>query len=419
MGGLAGHMNHIHEDLDLSLRDLLNILQGLTAGCIKTKEKVDGQNIFFTVDKNIAKLARNKSDVRKVGRDFKTLKSDFLDARNPMAAMAYGDGCEAIQRAIDTLPDDIKQICFEPGLYVNCEIIHAKKPNIIVYNKNYIVLHNFVDFSNSLTDSSELNARLALFLRHVEGLKVTIETGDVWEITGPKFLEKFEPVQEDMKEIQDITSCLTAQFKWYGLSLNNTLSDFAERRLANEILADMGVSDNRSKSMLIDYLLRGGNSVLVREDLKASVDSKILRMLTLSKMKTKQKRVVRSATQPINDQIQRLASIMLNNLDSVFADNPKLASSVLRGALGMQNEIRKNLDDVTNFDKNLSFLGNIESLNISIEGIVFEYQSKTYKLTGPFAYANQVLGMAGFDVKDSIIEKSLIQNLRKVEEVSV
>ena len=48
MGGVAGHLSHIHENLDFTIGEIKEILRDVASADIDTIEKVDGQNLFFT-----------------------------------------------------------------------------------------------------------------------------------------------------------------------------------------------------------------------------------------------------------------------------------------------------------------------------------------------------------------------------------
>jgi hypothetical protein len=48
MGGVAGHLSHIHENLDFTFGEIKSILSDVAHANIETVEKVDGQNVFFT-----------------------------------------------------------------------------------------------------------------------------------------------------------------------------------------------------------------------------------------------------------------------------------------------------------------------------------------------------------------------------------
>jgi hypothetical protein len=49
MGGAAGHMAHLSEDLDLTFRELKDILGMVAKAEVEATEKVDGLNLFLTV----------------------------------------------------------------------------------------------------------------------------------------------------------------------------------------------------------------------------------------------------------------------------------------------------------------------------------------------------------------------------------
>ena len=60
MGALAGHLAHLHENLDFTFGELKDLLADVVAGKTPVVEKVDGQNIFFKfqVDPRRAPSAR-------------------------------------------------------------------------------------------------------------------------------------------------------------------------------------------------------------------------------------------------------------------------------------------------------------------------------------------------------------------------
>jgi len=69
MGGVAGHMAHLSEDTDLTFNEIVSILsQVANAEITNATEKVDGQNLFLTVDSaGEIKTARNSGDIKKGG----------------------------------------------------------------------------------------------------------------------------------------------------------------------------------------------------------------------------------------------------------------------------------------------------------------------------------------------------------------
>ena len=431
MGGLAGHMSHVHEDLKLKLVDIFEIMDGVVSGDIKSTEKVDGQNIMFKVDPDgTAKFSRNKGDISRGGRTYQKMINDFNERGSPVVAMIYGDGGEAIQKGIDNLPDSvITEVFLDPEMtefYINSEIIHEKKPNIIVYDANYIVLHNAMTFADSSKTLEEMNQKFDLLVDNLNGVEVQLNNGTTWKIVGPQSLPSPREYVEDKagfdEEIENIKTSLFTAFTDEGLTDQNTIGDFAQKVLEGKILPSMGVNDENAVEILCNFLLNGGNGKAIRAVLSnlSNVPKESIDLITLSKNKSKQRKLVGAAISPINVGLHRFATLILNNMKSVIAKNPDLAAGVMRNAVMQHSQIKQALeativdpkkleDNLLKLDRQIELLGNLEKLNASIEGIVFKTRFGTYKFTGPFAAANQILGLGGFEVKDRLMQHGLKQ----------
>jgi hypothetical protein len=427
MGGLAGHMSHVHEDLKLKLIDIFEIMNGVVSGEIKSTEKVDGQNIMFKVDPDgTAKFSRNKGDISRGGRTYQKMINDFNERGSPVVAMIYGDGGEAIQKGIDNLPDSvITEVFLDPEMpefYINSEIIHEKKPNIIVYDANYIVLHNAMTFADSSKTLEEMNQKFDLLVDNLNGTTVQLNNGTTWKIVGPQSLPSPREYVEDKsgfdEEIENIKSSLLKSFMDEGLTDQNTIGDFAQTVLQDKVLPQMGVQDPEAAELLCNFLLNGGNGKEIRQSLSEKVSIETLNLITMSKNKSQQRKLVGSAIGPINTGLHRFATLILNNMNSVIAKNPDLAAGVMRNAVMQHEQIKQALqativdprkleDNLLKLDRQIALLGDLDKLNSSIEGIVFKTRFGTYKFTGPFAAANQVLGLGGFEVKDKLMKHGL------------
>ena len=427
MGGLAGHMSHVHEDLNLKLVDIFEIMDGVVSGEIKSTEKVDGQNIMFKVDSDgTAKFSRNKGAISRGGRTYQKMINDFNERGSPVVAMIYGDGGEAIQKGIDNLPDSvITEVFLDPEMpefYINSEIIHEKKPNIIVYDANYIVLHNAMTFADSSKTLEEMNQKFDLLVDNLNGVEVQLNSGTTWKIVGPQSLPAPREYVEDQagfnEEIENIKTYLLKSFIDEGLTEQNTIGDFAQTVLEDKVLPQMGVQDPESAELLCNFLLNGGNGKEIRQSLTGKVSTETLSLITLSKNKSKQRKLVGAAISQINTGLHRFATLILNNMKSVIAKNPDLAAGVMRNAVMQHEQIRQALqttivdprkleDNLLKLDRQIALLGDLDKLNSSIEGIVFKTRFGTYKFTGPFAAANQVLGLGGFEVKDKLMQHGL------------
>ena len=68
MGALGGHMAHLHESLELTFEELATILDSVANADVAATEKVDGQNLFLTVDEaGSIRTARNGGDLKTGG----------------------------------------------------------------------------------------------------------------------------------------------------------------------------------------------------------------------------------------------------------------------------------------------------------------------------------------------------------------
>jgi hypothetical protein len=66
MGGLAGHISHLWEDVNLKFSSLLELYSQAQQGKLTATEKFDGLNLCFTASDDLKSLvfARNKTDTK-------------------------------------------------------------------------------------------------------------------------------------------------------------------------------------------------------------------------------------------------------------------------------------------------------------------------------------------------------------------
>ena len=189
MGGVAGHMAHLQEDLSLTFNELIKILSEVASGDIKPVEKVDGQNLFLTVDElGMLKAARNKSDIKKGGMTPEEYASKW---KGHPAENAFMQGFKAIQMSLDLVPPDAINEIFESGTrYINLEIMYPRNPNIILYGAAYVVLHNMKTYNEEgmvIEDPKDVGA-FSKLAKALDGAQQTIE-GELWTVYGPKLVQ--------------------------------------------------------------------------------------------------------------------------------------------------------------------------------------------------------------------------------------
>ena len=124
MGGVAGHMAHLSEDTDLTFNEIVSVLTKVASADIKNAtEKVDGQNLFLSVDGlGEIRTARNNGDIKKGGMSTDEYISKW---KGHPAENAFTNGFKAVSAALRKLsPDDLDAIFADGRRYVNKEICH-------------------------------------------------------------------------------------------------------------------------------------------------------------------------------------------------------------------------------------------------------------------------------------------------------
>ena len=172
-GGLAGHMLHPYTDDSLTFDDIREIIDDAAGGFKDEKgrsklvEKVDGFNIFFTVDTSKGTVdphedvyfARNASSVlSKSGYDILNVKGMFKKFRHHPGGEVFILGSEVIAQACAKIPISTLKQVFEKeisdelpenktfkGSYLNTEIIYPPKPVQLRYDMPTISFHEIVD----------------------------------------------------------------------------------------------------------------------------------------------------------------------------------------------------------------------------------------------------------------------------------
>ena len=109
-GAVAGHMNHIYDNGEMTFGELKQLLQAAVDGKLRGTEKTDGQNVFlsFDVSAQKARAIRNKGHIKAGGLTVDEF-DDFFSA-HPNQALRY-----SFVEALQAFEDVIKQLRREYG----------------------------------------------------------------------------------------------------------------------------------------------------------------------------------------------------------------------------------------------------------------------------------------------------------------
>jgi len=412
MGALGGHMAHLSEDLDLTFNEIVEVLGKVANAEIEAvTEKVDGQNLFLTVtESGDIRAARNNSDVAAGGMTTEEYASKW---RGHPAESAFTNGFKAISTALRKLsPETLEDVFADGDRYVNMEIMYPKNPNIILYSAPQVVLHALRymggESAEDLTaeEREELNRlqkvaneKFPALVKAVDGAEEQVGE-ELWTINGPKLVA--------LKKLADGTALaeVAAKIEAFAspVGMDAQLKDYVElvvRKYADQV----GLPEDRVDNLLLLMLDRekaeekGITVNVVKKGLPKELKPVVSKLATI----TNARKYISTILHPVEVAISDFAIEVLRGVKSFFVDEHDKEVIRMRNELEKSIIYLKGLQDSGDvkmgelMDKQLAKLGDIENLASTMEGVVFEYppgSGNTYKLTGAFAMANQIIGRA-------------------------
>jgi cytidyltransferase-like protein len=395
-------MAHLSEDLSLTFNEIVSILQKVALAEIdNATEKVDGQNLFLTVDSSgEIKTARNSGDVKKGGM---TTDEYISKWKGHPAENAFTNGFKAVSAALRKLsPEELETIFADGQRYVNMEIMYPNNPNIILYSAPNIVLHGlqyFGDEDETPEMRSETKQKFTKLAGLIDGASEQVG-GEQWSVHGPKIVA--------LKKLADGAAVeeVSRRIKSFAgpVGMDGSLASYVElvvRKYADQVDLPRDVTDKLIMLMLNpDEAKERGISVV---NLKKGLPKELQSVVSKLGSKTNSRKYISSVLQPLEVAISDFAIEVLRGVKSFFVkDNDKEVDRMrkeLEQSITYLKALQSSGDEKMGelVDKQLAKLGKIENLASSMEGVVFEYppgSDKIYKLTGAFAMANQIIGRA-------------------------
>ena len=416
-GGLAGHMMHPYEALDMTPRQIIDRIKEYSTSQ-KIIEKVDGQNLFFTVKEDgTLMFARNKQDMT---HDDLVKKFTGHGAEKP-----FVEGGNAIKRGVEqwlqsagpAAEMEIREI-FHPDeetkSFINFEIMHPDKPNQIIYDKKYIVFHSIVDYidGRKTIHSTNKGQRLEKAIRLMDsGIS---SAGFTLASNRTVNLNELTSVQ-----IEDYVNRIKKVAQQLNIFENEFLGDGIEKQIKLEIEKE-GISiSEESVNLICDFALYGetkaGNKIKSRDftSMMSKEDAAKLRSIGLTSS-AKALKKVQSIISPFKEIFVDLGIDLLKGVKSAYMSDKTNQMNIDM----LKDKLQTAVDDLTRYtnktpeefweaevyrlkphlDKVLDV--DINSIvSTAVEGGVYDNQGDLLKVTGGFAPLNQILGAAYRDRK--------------------
>jgi len=416
-GGLAGHMMHPYEALDMTPKQIKDRIKKYSTSQ-KIIEKVDGQNLFFTVEEDgTLMFARNKEDMT---------HDDLVEKfTNHPAEVPFISGGNAIKRGVDQWlssagefgPQEILEIFHPDGearSFINFEIMHKDHPNQIEYGENYIVFHSIVDFIDgreavySSNNSKRLDKLINLMKPGIESSGYTLASNRTVDLNSLTNVQ----ISEYVSRIKDIANSL-------DISEDEFLGDGVQKQIQKKI-SELGVNISEDAlNILYDFALYGedkhGNSIKSKDFTKLMDKEDIAKLRSIGLTSaSKALSFVLKTLSPFKDVFVDLGIDLLDGVPSSYMRQEVDLANIDT----LREKLQTAMDDLENYmsstpesnwdalvvrlkphyDK-VNNVGVYNAISTSVEGGVYDYQGDLLKVTGGFAPMNQILGAAYRDKK--------------------
>lgn len=376
MAGSAGHILSPWEDGELTFGQIREIITRALSGTLDNpSEKLDGQNIMMTYKSGHVYVARTPKQLRNCGAE--AIRWDLIGEymKTPESQKAYSTAAEDLQTVLFPIEEEILNNFFLNGKYwLNMELLTPLMENIIPYGKSQLRIHNIQ--SEKGIEDIEINPFLDLLKAAQEEVNTTFDIDKTNRVSflvmdPTVFLQELDELMEERSLVEgntlnDFLAIEMEEFIDYEFTMNNEEDPGLRRGLIQRWAYS-------NKSTSITKLLAGVNSRLVswvRENDSIIEDIKTERL------------------EPIIELFSKVGVKVLRNLNDIASSNPEEAkkSIITKAETGINKLKEYRGEKFKNLEvqyKRFLKAGGASSI-VPIEGIVFEFESKLFKLTGTY-----------------------------------
>jgi len=392
-GGASGHMSHIYDYTDLTLRDIKDIITNLFSGKVEDiTEKLDGMNIQCTLN-NDGKVVfvRNKGDLNSEAGGM--IRDDVAAkwAGREHVANTYLSAYDTIEKVFKNIGKSFFNPDKNTKILANCECITTGKTNVLVYANAQVDFHNLWIYKRK--DENSPWEKDSVTTDGIKVLEKACENIDGAQLTPHvviRVTEKSAALQEEY--ISKIESIFNAD----GCSDDSTIDQYKQARFEKICNKKYPwITDNPvGMKALYNRWFNDDKSTKLTE-LKKIYKDNLDEFTTLNS--TDYKDIVSECSRPLDVFFSRFGNAIIklcdglvnagaesHVIDTLSADLKNIVADVQASG---SDELNKELTFHLN---RLAELGN--QINAT-EGIVFKYGDRLMKCTGSFAALNRALNL--------------------------
>ncbi len=438
-GAVAGHMNHIYDNGEMTFGELKQLLQAAVDGKLRGTEKTDGQNVYlsFDVKTQKARAIRNKTQILAGGLTVEEFDEFFSGHANQALRFSFVEALQAFEDVIKTIDRDTQFKIFgtkKDNIYFNTEVMNPGTigleeddprgkgtTNVIPYDKKTLLIHavghdKFHPKTGRSLTKGEGGVDLTSNYQTLESALMGKSSDDpsVFSVeTHPE--RRLEPAGQSRagKILKPTIKAIDDLVKDFGLNDSATIQDMVMVQLT-PLIDQFGLTEDRNQ----DFILRlmglcrslKDPSVLMPCGTKDPTTNQSLhhppikmRKLTAGVPPDLAAEIkefddsfkYQKYTSALSDSLYDFTNAILQDFHSSFiADNKGTIKKLQDEIKASIKKIKNSSNDAAKQDleKQLKKLKDIKNINTPSEGFVFDFNGATYKFTGWFAPSNQILG---------------------------
>jgi hypothetical protein len=404
-GGAHGHLAHPFEDTDLSFNDFDEMINRSLVGNLEKEgpvvEKMDGQNIAFTIRDGKVVFARNKGHLK--NRAEKALSAEELTtmfAGRGEISDAFAKAAEDIEAAMSKLsPDEIEQVFGNGKRVMSTEIIYPGTRNVIPYDKTVLVFHGTLEHDDAGEKVGVQNTENGKVIANAV-TKANADKQRTFGISGPRTVAISDQVTEEMQQVYSRLSQKLEDLRaQYNLKPTATLHDYLEEwwgERLTEIESQQGFKfTNQERSGLTARWIDNDKTFGV----KNISDEKKEWFREFEKNDLKP--MLKQSVKPVEQVFLSAGVYSLKRVvEFLSANNPAMTDELKKEFADSVHGIQQagGPEKLQKLEYELARLKELGIDNVvPSEGLIFTYNGNPYKLTGAFAPVNQIIGTMKYD----------------------
>jgi len=378
------HISHLIEDRDITFDDIASIAFQIQHGTLQgATQKLDGANLMYScTSKMQTRAARSEGDIKSGGMIGALLEAKF-EGRG-LVQDTFATGFETLRRSVLCLTlREVAKVFENVRLWYSAEIIYTKNRNVVTYEGNTLVLHerpvlcfdgqSVVEYDNEGFKSIEAG---------IHDMNESSKQFD-WRVRGPQRIDLHK--MTDDVALQKLLSVVSRMGR-----PEVTLQSWLINRARDDLKA-YGMSEPMLEAASLRLSeAKGAPSLTV---LRARVPFSVA-----AKLRTSDEWVTRQLT-TLDFALFDFAVAALSNVKPSLIVDPDMETTRIREQLKealVRVTRSRNQHAIDYANLHMQKLKDVSRINTPLEGIVFPWKNKIYKLTGAFAPTNAILGLCRY-----------------------